>query len=126
MEFYFLETRFTLSSEHCVINFNNMTFCQESVIFANLEDICDFHKNIFLKELEKYETMPEDVGHCFVTWVRIHVKLVCGTDMNGNLIRTPMAVLHISSEEVIREHDMISIGCLHIENRHETVSVCIS
>ena len=27
------------------------------------------HKNIFLKELEKYETMPEDVGHCFVTWV---------------------------------------------------------
>ena len=22
---------------------------QESVIFANLEDICDFHKNIFLK-----------------------------------------------------------------------------
>merc|ERR1719412_2358001 len=41
---------------------------KESVIFANLEDICDFHKNIFLKELEKYETMPEDVGHCFVTW----------------------------------------------------------
>ena len=24
---------------------------------------------IFLKELEKYETIPEDVGHCFVTWV---------------------------------------------------------
>ena len=43
---------------------------KESVIFGNLEDICHFHKNIFLKELEKYETMPEDVGHCFVTWVR--------------------------------------------------------
>ena len=42
---------------------------KESVIFGNLEDICHFHKNIFLKELEKYETMPEDVGHCFVTWV---------------------------------------------------------
>jgi len=41
---------------------------KESVIFGNLEDICHFHKNIFLKELEKYETMPEDVGHCFVTW----------------------------------------------------------
>jgi len=25
--------------------------------------------SIFLKELEKYETLPEDVGHCFVTWV---------------------------------------------------------
>ena len=23
---------------------------------------------IFLKELEKYEQIPEDVGHCFVTW----------------------------------------------------------
>ena len=26
--------------------------------------------SIFLKELEKYEQLPEDVGHCFVTWVR--------------------------------------------------------
>lgn len=42
---------------------------KEHVIFGNLEDICHFHRNIFLKELEKYETMPEDVGHCFVTWV---------------------------------------------------------
>ena len=25
--------------------------------------------SIFLKELEKYEMFPEDVGHCFVTWV---------------------------------------------------------
>ena len=25
--------------------------------------------SIFLKELEKYEQLPEDVGHCFVTWV---------------------------------------------------------
>ena len=42
---------------------------KEDIIFGNLEDILGFHKNIFLKELEKYETMPEDVGHCFVTWV---------------------------------------------------------
>lgn len=27
--------------------------------------------SIFLKELEKYEQLPEDVGHCFVTWVCI-------------------------------------------------------
>lgn len=29
--------------------------------------------SIFLKELEKYEQLPEDVGHCFVTWVCIYV-----------------------------------------------------
>lgn len=32
--------------------------------------ICFFSTfSIFLKELEKYEQLPEDVGHCFVTWV---------------------------------------------------------
>ena len=41
---------------------------QESVIFGNLEEILQFHKSIFLKALEKYEAMPEDVGHAFVTW----------------------------------------------------------
>ncbi|XP_064646133.1 triple functional domain protein-like isoform X3 [Lineus longissimus] len=38
------------------------------IIFGNIEEIYDFHHNIFLKELEKYEALPEDVGHCFVTW----------------------------------------------------------
>lgn len=42
---------------------------REDIIFSNMEDIRDFHRDVFLKELEKYETMPEDVGHCFVTWV---------------------------------------------------------
>ncbi|CAG9857602.1 unnamed protein product [Phyllotreta striolata] len=40
------------------------------VIFGNMEAIHRFHDSVFLKELEKYETMPEDVGHCFVTWAR--------------------------------------------------------
>lgn len=43
---------------------------KESIVFGNIEDIYKFHKNTFLKELEKYETMPEDVGHCFVTWAK--------------------------------------------------------
>lgn len=43
---------------------------REEVIFGNIEDIRNFHRDVFLKELEKYETMPEDVGHCFVTWVK--------------------------------------------------------
>lgn len=29
-----------------------------------------FLSSIFLKELVNYEQLPEDVGHCFVTWVR--------------------------------------------------------
>lgn len=41
---------------------------KEDIIFGNIEEIYQFHNSIFLKELEKYETMPEDVGHCFVTW----------------------------------------------------------
>ena len=41
---------------------------KEDIIFGNVEEILLFHKSIFLKELEKYETMPEDVGHVFVTW----------------------------------------------------------
>ncbi|XP_071053767.1 triple functional domain protein isoform X4 [Onthophagus taurus] len=41
---------------------------KEDIIFGNIEEIYHFHNSIFLKELEKYETMPEDVGHCFVTW----------------------------------------------------------
>jgi triple functional domain protein len=40
----------------------------EEVIFGNVEEILQFHKSIFLQALEKYETMPEDVGHAFVTW----------------------------------------------------------
>ncbi|XP_045464356.1 kalirin isoform X2 [Harmonia axyridis] len=43
---------------------------KENLIFGNIEEIYNFHNNIFLRELEKYETMPEDVGHCFVTWAQ--------------------------------------------------------
>lgn len=41
---------------------------KKDILFGNMEEIYDFHENIFLKELEKYESIPEDVGHCFVTW----------------------------------------------------------
>ena len=45
---------------------------KEDVIFSNMREILEFHKDVFLKELQKYEVMPEDVGHCFVTWVNFH------------------------------------------------------
>lgn len=52
----------------------NKTFClivyQEEIIFGNIEEIHRFHERVFLRELDKYESMPEDVGHCFVTWAR--------------------------------------------------------
>jgi triple functional domain protein len=41
---------------------------KKDIVFGNIEEIYNFHEKIFLKELEKYETMPEDVGHCFVMW----------------------------------------------------------
>ncbi|CAH2103307.1 unnamed protein product [Euphydryas editha] len=43
---------------------------KEELIFGNIEEIHRFHERVFLRELDKYETMPEDVGHCFVTWAR--------------------------------------------------------
>uniref|UniRef100_A0A673T0I4 Trio Rho guanine nucleotide exchange factor n=1 Tax=Suricata suricatta TaxID=37032 RepID=A0A673T0I4_SURSU len=49
---------------------------RELVIFGNMQEIYEFHNNIFLKELEKYEQLPEDVGHCFVTWVMKRQPLV--------------------------------------------------
>ncbi|XP_022244114.1 triple functional domain protein-like isoform X1 [Limulus polyphemus] len=50
---------------------------KDHVLFGNMEEIYEFHNSIFLKELEKYEAMPEDVGHCFVTWAQkfeVYVK----------------------------------------------------
>ncbi|XP_021962830.1 kalirin isoform X3 [Folsomia candida] len=41
---------------------------KEKIIFGNIEEIYEFHKEIFVKEMEKYESLPEDIGHCFVTW----------------------------------------------------------
>ncbi|XP_060890028.1 kalirin-like, partial [Labrus mixtus] len=47
---------------------------KEQIIFGNMQDIFDFHSNIFLKELVNYEQLPEDVGHCFVTWAdKFHI-----------------------------------------------------
>ncbi|KAG6452489.1 hypothetical protein O3G_MSEX007649 [Manduca sexta] len=43
---------------------------KEEIIFGNIEEIHRFHERVFLRELDKYVSMPEDVGHCFVTWAR--------------------------------------------------------
>ncbi len=59
---------------------------KEAIIFGNVEDILAFHKSTFLKELEKYETMPEDVGHCFVTWVREEDKCPMTESIDSQLL----------------------------------------
>lgn len=41
---------------------------KDKIIFCNIEDIFEFHSRTFLRELENYESMPEDVGHCFAMW----------------------------------------------------------
>ncbi|XP_078796302.1 kalirin isoform X1 [Oryzias latipes] len=47
---------------------------KEHIVFGNMQEIYDFHSNIFLKELVNYEQLPEDVGHCFVTWAdKFHI-----------------------------------------------------
>ena len=48
---------------------------RSDVLFSNMEEILDFHRNTFLQQLEKYTSNPEDVGHCFVTWVRVSHSL---------------------------------------------------
>ncbi|XP_060047910.1 triple functional domain protein [Erinaceus europaeus] len=50
---------------------------KELIIFGNMQEIYEFHNNLMSPiqsglgvrdVLEKYEQLPEDVGHCFVTW----------------------------------------------------------
>ncbi|CAG2064035.1 unnamed protein product, partial [Timema podura] len=77
---------------------------KEEVIFGNMEEIYEFHNSVFLKELEKYETMPEDVGHCFVTWAQkfdMYVKY-CKNKPESN----SMLVQHGGSffEELQKKH----------------------
>ncbi|XP_055319895.1 kalirin isoform X8 [Sitodiplosis mosellana] len=62
---------------------------KEDTLFANIEAIHEFHEKIFLRELEKYETMPEDVGHCFVTWATkfdMYVKYCKNKPQSNNLM----------------------------------------
>ncbi|ROI57082.1 Guanine nucleotide exchange factor DBS [Anabarilius grahami] len=43
---------------------------KKDVLFGNMQEIYNFHKRIFLKELETYTDCPELVGRCFLDWMR--------------------------------------------------------
>uniref|UniRef100_A0AAV2LC82 Uncharacterized protein n=1 Tax=Knipowitschia caucasica TaxID=637954 RepID=A0AAV2LC82_KNICA len=61
---------------------------KDDVVFGNIQDIYEFHNSIFLKELENYEQLPEDVGHCFVTWAdKFHMYVTyCRNKPDSSLI----------------------------------------
>ena len=90
---------------------------REKMLFGNIEEIYEFHSQVFLHELEKYECMPEDVGHCFVTWARsfdIYVKycknksdsmallLMPGVTEDFEIIQKANHVLHPISAYLIK------------------------
>lgn len=90
---------------------------REKVLFGNIEEIFEFHSQVFLHELEKYDCMPEDVGHCFVTWARsfdIYVKycknksdsmallLMPGVSEDFEMIQKAHHVLHPISAYLIK------------------------
>ncbi|XP_059417381.1 kalirin isoform X2 [Carassius carassius] len=79
---------------------------KEHIIFGNIQEIYDFHNNIFLKELINYEQLPEDVGHCFVTWAdkfNIYVKYCKNKPDSSQLI-----LEHAGSffDEIQRRHGL--------------------
>lgn len=52
--------------------------------------VCVCVCSIFLKELVNYEQLPEDVGHCFVTWVsESHSSSPDGDGTKWPLLVTP-------------------------------------
>ncbi|XP_037933419.1 triple functional domain protein isoform X2 [Teleopsis dalmanni] len=77
---------------------------KEDILFGNMREIYYFHQKIFLRALEKYETMPEDVGHCFVTWASkfdMYVHYCKNKPISNNLL-----VQHSGTyfEELQRKH----------------------
>uniref|UniRef100_A0A3Q2PBP2 Kalirin RhoGEF kinase b n=1 Tax=Fundulus heteroclitus TaxID=8078 RepID=A0A3Q2PBP2_FUNHE len=79
---------------------------KEDVVFGNIQDIYEFHNSIFLKELENYEQLPEDVGHCFVTWAdKFHMYVTyCRNKPDSSLLIQQHGVGFF--EEVQRRHGL--------------------
>ncbi|XP_076006203.1 kalirin-like [Genypterus blacodes] len=79
---------------------------KDDIVFGNIQDIYEFHNSIFLKELENYEQLPEDVGHCFVTWAdRFHMYVTyCRNKPDSSLLIQQHGVGFF--EEVQRRHGL--------------------
>ncbi|KAF7651544.1 hypothetical protein LDENG_00109230 [Lucifuga dentata] len=79
---------------------------KDDIVFGNIQDIFEFHNSIFLKELENYEQLPEDVGHCFVTWAdKFHMYVTyCRNKPDSSLLIQQHGVGFF--EEVQRRHGL--------------------
>uniref|UniRef100_A0A3Q3QB15 DH domain-containing protein n=1 Tax=Monopterus albus TaxID=43700 RepID=A0A3Q3QB15_MONAL len=79
---------------------------KDDIVFGNIQDIYEFHNSIFLKELENYEQLPEDVGHCFVTWAdKFHMYVTyCRNKPDSSLLIQQHGVGFF--EEVQRRHGL--------------------
>ncbi|XP_032412006.1 kalirin-like isoform X2 [Xiphophorus hellerii] len=79
---------------------------KDDVVFGNIQDIYEFHNSIFLKELENYEQLPEDVGHCFVTWAdKFHMYVTyCRNKPDSSLLIQQHGVGFF--EDVQRRHGL--------------------
>ena len=66
----FLETSRTCTSSIGLLAFKHRALfrARASCLLLCLIVTCSVCSETFLKELEKYEKLPEDLGHCFVTW----------------------------------------------------------
>ncbi|OUC47373.1 hypothetical protein D917_06983, partial [Trichinella nativa] len=83
---------------------------------------------IFLQELEKYESLPEDVGHCFVTWAEKFQMYVsyCRLKPNSNNLEVqklrglslPLAAYLIKPVQRITKYQLLLkdlLGCCEEE-----------
>uniref|UniRef100_A0A3P8NU67 Kalirin RhoGEF kinase b n=1 Tax=Astatotilapia calliptera TaxID=8154 RepID=A0A3P8NU67_ASTCA len=79
---------------------------KDDIVFGNIQDIYEFHNSIFLKELENYEQLPEDVGHCFVTWAdKFHMYVTyCRNKPDSSLLIQQHGMAFF--EEVQRRHGL--------------------
>jgi len=50
---------------------------QRNVIFGNIEKIYEFHSQHFLKELERHENCPLQVGESFLKHVSAQLCILC-------------------------------------------------
>uniref|UniRef100_A0A0N4ZX98 CRAL-TRIO domain-containing protein n=1 Tax=Parastrongyloides trichosuri TaxID=131310 RepID=A0A0N4ZX98_PARTI len=63
---------------------------KEKEIFGNIEALTKFHSETFMKELEKYEENPEEVGNSFITWMdklnELYTNYCVNKEQNNHII----------------------------------------
>ena len=88
--------------KHQVITMRLQSFLK---FFHSLQSMYSFFFSTFLKELVKYEALPEDVGHCFVTWAdkfSIYVKYCKNKpDSNQLLVQHAGTFFDVSTEKML-------------------------